>query len=98
MNVNPFDRVNLGYESLFGPRTMFYHLQPKPMDEGGRLVEQLKVPVMDSEGTKWVESGTVGAILLGTLWVVWKLLRVLLRERREQTGQATEKEKEKKAQ
>lgn len=28
MATNPFDRVNLGYDGLFGPRTMFYHLQP----------------------------------------------------------------------
>jgi hypothetical protein len=27
-NINPFDRVNLGYDGLFGPRTMFYHLTP----------------------------------------------------------------------
>jgi|SRR5450432_4285485 len=27
--INPFDRVNLGWDGLFGPRTMFYHLSPK---------------------------------------------------------------------
>lgn len=27
-SINPFDRVNLGYDGLFGPRTMFYHLTP----------------------------------------------------------------------
>jgi hypothetical protein len=26
--INPFDRVNLGYDGLFGPKTMFYHLNP----------------------------------------------------------------------
>ncbi|MCJ1337477.1 protease B nonderepressible form [Bachmanniomyces sp. S44760] len=30
MTTNPFDRVNLGYDGLFGTRTMFYHLQPLP--------------------------------------------------------------------
>ena len=29
MSVNPFDRVNLGYDGLFGARTMFYHLSPQ---------------------------------------------------------------------
>lgn len=33
--VNPFDRVNLGYEGLFGSRTMFYHLQPRPPAASG---------------------------------------------------------------
>ncbi|KAL8927994.1 MAG: hypothetical protein Q9208_002069 [Pyrenodesmia sp. 3 TL-2023] len=80
MNVNPFDRVNLGYESLFGPRTMFYHLQPRPAAEGSGLVEQVEVPVMDTERATWVESGTVGVVVLGALWVVWKLLRVLPRD------------------
>ena len=26
--INPFDRINLGYEGLFGVRTVFYHLTP----------------------------------------------------------------------
>lgn len=86
MNVNPFDRVNLGYESLFGPRTMFYHLQPRSAAEGVGLVERVEVPVMDTEGATWVESGTVGFVMLGALWVVWKLLRVLLRDWRSENA------------
>ncbi|KAL8944436.1 MAG: hypothetical protein Q9216_000487 [Gyalolechia sp. 2 TL-2023] len=78
MNVNPFDRVNLGYESLFGPRTMFYHLQPQPAVEGGRLMETVHVPVMDLQGTKWVESATMGVVAVGAVWVGWKLFRALL--------------------
>lgn len=31
MSVNPFDRVNLGYDGLFGPKTMFYHVPPAPV-------------------------------------------------------------------
>ncbi|KAL8701488.1 MAG: hypothetical protein Q9224_000488, partial [Gallowayella concinna] len=80
LDGNPFDRVNLGYEGLFGPQTVFYHLLPVPEAEGGRLVERVKVPVMDLGETRWVEGGTVGVIVLGALWVVWKLLRVWLRE------------------
>ena len=73
--VNPFDRVNLGYEGLFGARTMFYHLDPAPL-EGERLVETLKVPVLglDAPGAAWVESGTVLVVLLGWVWVVRKML------------------------
>lgn len=38
--VNPFDRVNLGYDGLFGPRTMFYHLNPTaPKSEPLGIVE-----------------------------------------------------------
>lgn len=76
MNTNPFDRVNLGYDGLFGPRTMFYHLQPA--SGGGSLLEEIKVPVLDLEGSKmrWVESGTVAMVVLGFLWVCLKLLPV----------------------
>ncbi|KAK5713032.1 protease B nonderepressible form [Elasticomyces elasticus] len=28
MSTNPFDRVDLGYDGLFGPKTMFYHFSP----------------------------------------------------------------------
>jgi len=83
--VNPFDRVNLGYEGLFGGRTMFYHLEPAlPSNsdlskgiggEGMLLVETLKVPVLDTQAwaQEWVEVGTVASVLVGFLWVVWKL-------------------------
>lgn len=72
--VNPFDRVNLGYDGLFGARTMFYHLDPV-VGDGGKLVSTLEVPVLNTEaaGSRWVESGTVVVVLLGWLWVVWKM-------------------------
>lgn len=72
--VNPFDRVNLGYDGLFGARTMLYHLD-SVVEEGGRLVSSLEVPVLNTEtvGARWVESGTVGVVLVGWLWVVWKM-------------------------
>lgn len=78
MNTNPFDRVNLGYDGLFGPRTMFYHLQAA---SGGKpLTEELQAPVLDLEGSKlkWVELGTVTIVILGSLWVCSKLLRVTM--------------------
>ena len=77
--VNPFDRVNLGYEGLFGARTMFYHLDPLPAGKG-RLVETLRVPVLGLEalGSQWVESGTMVVVALAWAWVVWKLLSGLM--------------------
>lgn len=71
MSVNPFDRVNLGYDGLFGPKTMFYHVPPA---EGARLVEEVKVPVMDLEKSGWVEMGTTIVVALGFAWVCYKLI------------------------
>jgi len=70
MNTNPFDRTNLGYDGLFGPKTMFYHLQPASQ---GALMEELSIPVLDLQEAAWVERSTVGVIILGFLWTCWKL-------------------------
>jgi hypothetical protein len=72
--VNPFDRVNMGYDGLFGARTMFYHVDPVAGGDG-RLVSRLEVPVLSTEaaGRRWVEGGTVAVVLLGWVWVVWKM-------------------------
>ncbi|KAL8734923.1 MAG: hypothetical protein Q9166_001275 [cf. Caloplaca sp. 2 TL-2023] len=78
LDGNPFDRINLGYEGLFDPQTIFYHLEPRPMGEGVNLVIQVQVPVIDLEGTRWVESGTIGIVVLGAMWVIWKFLRASL--------------------
>ncbi|KAL8838075.1 MAG: hypothetical protein Q9205_000368 [Flavoplaca limonia] len=88
LNDNPFDRVNLGYEALFDPATTFYHFQPQPREGGGRLMERVQVPVMDLQESGWVESGTVGVIILGALWVTWEILRVSLSgwERKKRTS------------
>lgn len=82
MAVNPFDRVNLGWDGLFGPRSMFYHLTPA----GSRpsLVERISVPVLratadlglsssSSSHFLAVELGTVAVVMLGVLWLLWKL-------------------------
>jgi hypothetical protein len=74
--VNPFERVNLGYEGLFGPRTMFYHLSPESvggLGDSERLVNVLSVPVLDLEKSTYVEMGTAGVVLAGFAWVVWCL-------------------------
>ncbi|KAJ5146264.1 uncharacterized protein N7515_000828 [Penicillium bovifimosum] len=78
MGVNPFDRTNLGWDGLFGPRTMFYQLQPA----GERLVDDIDVPVLRIEGGdsyfqgKSIELGTCVVISLGFFWVLWRLARV----------------------
>jgi hypothetical protein len=77
--MNPFDRVNLGWEGLFGPKSMFYQLQPSPANEDVVLVEELDVPVLTLRGgdgffqSRVIELGTVAVIALGFLWVLWKL-------------------------
>jgi hypothetical protein len=72
---NPFDRVNLGYDGLFGPRTVFWHVTPSP-ETGDRLMINLKVPVLDIEKAGWLNLGTAAVIMLGFAWVVWKLYTV----------------------
>ena len=78
---SPFDRTNLGYDGLFGPKTMFYDVQPI---SGGVGYEELAVPVMDLNRAAWVESGTVVVIVCGTFWVLLKLLQGVLKDLREQ--------------
>ncbi|RDL39308.1 Uncharacterized protein BP5553_03648 [Venustampulla echinocandica] len=79
---NPFDRENLGYDGHFGKRTMFYHVAPSAggTGNGGSLINTLDVPVLDLGKSSWVETGTAAAVLLGFLWVVWCLVKVLRTE------------------
>ena len=78
MHTNPFDRVNLGYDSLFGPRTMFYHLQSA--SQGKSLILTLKAPIMDLTRIEWVQFGTVFVVSMGFLWVLLKLYWVARRD------------------
>ena len=77
MSTNPFDRLNLGFEGLFGPRTMFYHLTPHTDSWTQDLIEGLQIPVIDAEKLANTETGTVVIVLLGTIWLVAKLVRML---------------------
>lgn len=72
MSVNPFNRVNLGYDGLFGQNTLFYHIPPAQTADV-RLIEEVRVPVLDLDRAGYVEWGTVGVILLGAAWVCLKL-------------------------
>lgn len=78
MNTNPFDRINLGYEGLFGPRTSFYHLQPS--SHGRQLTEALNAPVLEAKGAGWVESGTVTVVCWGFLWICGILVGVMTKD------------------
>jgi hypothetical protein len=71
---NPFERANLGYDGLFGPRTVFWHVEPRP--EGNSLMTTLKVPVLDLAKSQHVNVGTAIAVLLGFAWAAWKLFGV----------------------
>lgn len=70
MGTNPFDRVNLGFEGLFGPKTMFYYVPPA----GNVLIERIVPPRMDEEWTEWVPVGTMVVVMVGFAWVCWKIL------------------------
>ncbi len=88
---NPFEKDNLGYDGLFDQRTVFWHVEPRPV-AGGSLVNQVKVPVLDLDKAGWVNAGTAAAVLVGFAWVVWKLYGVYSR------GGAAKVEGEKKKQ
>lgn len=95
--TSPFDRVNLGYEGLFGPKTLFRHLTPAlPGSRGGAqgqssavMVEALQVPVLDLDRVSKMETGTVAAIVLGLIWMIWTLVRPITKRE----GKVDEKEK-----
>jgi len=75
---NPFERVDLGYDGLFGPRTVFWHLNPRPAPgaSSDRLVSSLLVPVLQIGNEKWIELGTSAAISLGFAWIMVCLVLV----------------------
>ncbi|KAJ5619061.1 hypothetical protein N7510_003045 [Penicillium lagena] len=83
MGTNPFDRTNLGWDGLFGPRTMFFQLHPSSSStSSAKLVEHIDVPVLRLRGAEGlfqarnIELGTVLVVGLGFLWVVLRLVRV----------------------
>lgn len=79
--VNPFDRIHLGYDGLFGPRTMFYHLEPSAQGRAeGRLVERIDIPVLDTAAVslRMIETLTIITVVLGFLWVLWRMKPLLL--------------------
>lgn len=76
-STNPFDRRQLGYDGLFGDKTVFWHAKPLP-ETGNRIMTPISVPVLKEHGATMVGYGTAGAVLLGFIWVLWKLLGVFM--------------------
>ncbi|KAK4039219.1 PIG-X [Parachaetomium inaequale] len=78
---NPFENGDLGYDGLFEEGTVFWHVEPRPVEGGrdGLLVSRVRVPVLDLERAGWVNAGTAAAVVVGFAWVVWKLVGVCLR-------------------
>jgi hypothetical protein len=73
MTVNPFDRTNIGYDGLFGPKTLFHHVGAGV--EVKTLMETLEIAVLDLSRSGLVEVGTAVAVLGGFLWVLWSLVK-----------------------
>lgn len=71
--------MNLGYDGLFGPRTLFYHLNPTAVGSDGRLVSKIDVPVLDLDKSWYIEVGTAVGVLVGFGWVCWCLWGVWAR-------------------
>lgn len=83
MATNPFDRVNLGYDGLFGPKTMFYHVAPAR----GSLMLELTVPVLRQENNYWIQLATFTTVALGFCWVIYTLIAPLKRSRKHHAKQ-----------
>ncbi|KAG6011812.1 hypothetical protein E4U43_008114 [Claviceps pusilla] len=75
---NPFDRIQLGYDGLFGSSTVFWHVKPEPA-RGDRLMSPISVPVLKEQAAAWVGAGTAMVVAMGFAWVFWTLTSVLWR-------------------
>lgn len=85
--AGPFDCTKLGYDGLFNPGTVFWHVEPRlpssssgAVASSGRLVSEVRVPVLDLERAGWVNVGTAAVVAVGFAWVVWRLVGVWWRE------------------
>ncbi|KAL0930945.1 protein pbn1 [Colletotrichum truncatum] len=91
---SPFERVNLGYDALFGPRTVFWHVEPRPVgasEAGSRLTSSVRVPVLEAGQAEWVRIGTAGAVMVGFAWVLWRLVAAYSRTGYGRDAKAAEK-------
>ncbi|KAI0542364.1 PIG-X [Xylaria digitata] len=89
---SPFDRANLGYDGLFGPRTLFWHVTPE-LEGKGDLNHQIRVPVLDLNKTQWVGTGTAAVVLVGFAYIIFKLASVYWRTGHGSKKPATESDK-----
>ncbi|KAF2966866.1 hypothetical protein GQX73_g6699 [Xylaria multiplex] len=91
---SPFDRANLGYDGLFGPRTLFWHVTPE-LEGRGDFNHQIRVPVLDLKKTQWVSTGTAAVVLVGFAYIIFKLASVYWRTGHGSQKLATKSEKKK---
>lgn len=76
---SPFDRINLGYDGLFGPRTLFWHLDPVTTPGVDQLIVEGKVPVLDLDKSRSINMVTSIVVVVGFAWVAYRLLMVYLK-------------------
>lgn len=72
---NPWDSKSPGYVGLLGEDKVFYHLVPRPAADGSLYLD-VSIPVLDSDWARTIEVGTALTVLLGFLWICWKLFLV----------------------
>jgi hypothetical protein len=94
MAANPFDRLHLGYEALFGPKTRFMHVPPS--NRTGNLIAYIDVPVLDlgAKSAKWVEAGTIGTVVVAFLGLCWVLFAGLGKGKAKKVEKKIEKKKQ----
>lgn len=91
---NPFDRRTLGYDGLFSEGTVFHHFQPVGTagevgaaggagggGGGGDLTISVGVPVLDLSRGWYVEGLTALVVVMGVLWLVWKFVKPIPKEK-----------------
>ena len=76
MSTNPFDRINLGYDALFGPKTIFYHVPPA--SETLNFTLDVEIPVLDPVAARagHVELGTLVVVIMGFAWILSRMTHV----------------------
>ncbi|KAK2030938.1 PIG-X-domain-containing protein [Colletotrichum zoysiae] len=95
---SPFERVNLGYDALFGPRTVFWHVDPRPVAGSvaggdGRLLSTVRVPVLEAGQAEWVRLGTAVAVTVGFAWVMWRLMATYSKSGYRKGGEGVDEKK-----
>ncbi|RDA93997.1 hypothetical protein CP533_4989 [Ophiocordyceps camponoti-saundersi (nom. inval.)] len=83
---NPFDRLHVGYDSLFDlDRTTFWHVSPvvaAGVGDVDRLVNSLTVPTLGKGAEAVVRLGTTAVVCLGFAWVLRGVVGSLSGKRR----------------
>lgn len=100
LDKNPFDRVDLVWDELFTPHTMFYQLHPSPAtSEAGssgdanwqpKLVEEIQFPVLrigqGLDGSTQARIIELGTVLVIVAGFVWILWKLGFVDRKYEVG------------